>query len=126
MTESAKLRAFNPVELSPSSLEILTYMLDATPEFFDQFERYFNEILTEEDKLAIDKVARIVVLLHYLRDTVHGYKHAHFVFDLSVYTTCKKILTFLLYTLILDERIVLTSDGRFVANMVELMESAVF
>ena len=126
MTESSKLRAFNPVELSAASMDILTYMLDATPEFFDRFERHFNEILTEEDKLAIDKVVCIVSLFHHIRDTVYGYKHRHFVFDLPVYTTCKKILTFLLYTLILDERIVLASDGLFVGNMVELMESAAF
>jgi hypothetical protein len=82
--------------------------------------------LTEDDKLAMDHIPRIVWLFHYLRDTVYVYKHTHFAFDLSVYTTCKKILTFLLYTLILDERVILSSDGIFVGNMVELMESAVF
>jgi len=126
MTESSKLRFFNPVVLSAHSIDILRYLVDTTPEFFDRFETFFNEILTEDDKLAMDHIPRIVFLFHHLRDTVYVYKHRYLAYELSVYATCKKILTFLLYTLILDERIILSSDGRFVANMVELLESSAF
>ena len=123
MTESPKLRAFNPVDLNHHAIHILECL---PPEFFHQFEKYFNEILTEDDKLAVDKVVCIVELFHHIRNTVYVYKHDHFAFDMSVYVVCKKILTFLLYTLILDERIILLHDGQFVGNMVELMESALF
>ena len=126
MTESPKLRRFNPIVLTPHCIEIIQYILTKSPVFFERFEVFFNDILVEDDKLDIDKIASIVVLFQYLKQTVYSYKVKHLIYDLPVYTTCKKILTFTLYTLILDERIILSRDGLFVNHMVELMESAVF
>jgi len=126
MLQSPELLRFNPIVLNTVSANLLDYLLKTRPEFFPRFQTALNAALTHDDKFDLSQIAPLLLLFRFLKQTVVAYKMCHFLAELHVPYTCRKLLAFLLYTLILDERIVLEDDARFIEKITDVFDATMF
>jgi len=115
-----KMQDYNPSKLTPQVKKCAYYIINKYPAFFDEFEDVFDEVIAEQDKITLKKMHLVILLFKSLYEIVKKYKYTHLLFTLDIIDVCKNIITFAIYILILDDRILLEKQSEFQYNIAKL------
>jgi hypothetical protein len=115
-----RFQEYNPVKISKQIKNVILYIIKTDPDFFDDFESIFRDAVTEKDKISLTKLHLVINLFKSLYEKVTKYKYINISFNLDVINVCKNIITFTIYLLIFDERIILENQSEFQYNIIKL------
>ena len=118
--QNDNFQEYNPAKLNKQTKKIIFYIIKTYPLFFDKFENIFSDVIVENDKISLNKVHSVILLFKSLYKIVKQYKYSHLLFHLNIINICKHIITFTIYLLILDDRILLESQSQFQYNIINL------